>query len=60
MELGYIDAALRAAEGRKAEAWKLLGLNDRFALRRRVAAVLKGHPGLAGEFPTVGRLYGSK
>jgi DNA-binding NtrC family response regulator len=57
VELGYIESALRVADGRKAEAWKLLGLNDRFALRRRVAALLKRHPGLATSYPIVGKLY---
>ena len=57
VELGYIEAALRAADGRKAEAWKLLGLNDRFALRRRVKLLLDRHPELAAGFPTVRELY---
>jgi len=35
-ELKLIEEALRRAGGKKTEAWKWLGLNDRFALRRRI------------------------
>src|SRR5687767_13086591 len=29
-ELAYIERALQQVQGKKTEAWKLLGLNDRF------------------------------
>lgn len=57
-ELAYVEGALGLTEERKTEAWKLLGLNDRFALRRRVRALLETYPELAADFPTVRRLYG--
>ncbi len=57
-EFSYIEGALRATEERKNEAWKLLGLNDRFALLRRAKSLLQAFPQLATEFPTVHRLYG--
>lgn len=59
-ELTYIEEALRSTEGRKTEAWKLLGLNDRFALRRRVATLLNRYPHLASEFPLIQNLYSKK
>lgn len=55
--LAYIERALRTAKGKKSEAWKLLGLNDRFALRRRVKSLLRAHPALASEFPLIEKLY---
>ncbi len=58
LELSYIEKALQYTEERKTEAWKLLGLNDRFALLRRVKTVLKTYPNLGPDFPTVRRLYG--
>jgi len=56
-ELSYIEEALRSTKGRKTEAWKLLGLNDRFALHRRVTALFKKYPHLASEYPFVRELY---
>ena len=58
LELSYIEQALRLTEERKTEAWKLLGLNDRFALLRRAKSLLKGFPMIAAEFPLVRKLYG--
>jgi len=58
LELSYIEEALRITQERKTEAWKLLGLNDRFALLRRSKLLLQRYPSLASEFPTVQRLYG--
>jgi two-component system, NtrC family, response regulator AtoC len=58
LELSYIEEALRITQERKTEAWKLLGLNDRFALLRRSKVLLQRYPSLASEFPTVQRLYG--
>jgi hypothetical protein len=56
-ELSYMEGALRSTEERKTEAWKLLGLNDRFALLRRAKMLLKTYPHLAAAHPTVARLY---
>lgn len=58
LELSYIEQALRLTEERKTEAWKLLGLNDRFALLRRAKSLLKSFPAIALEFPLVQKLYG--
>jgi DNA-binding NtrC family response regulator len=59
-ELAHVEAALVRADGRKDEAWKLLGLNDRFALRRRVGVMLRRYPQVARQFPLVWKLYGKK
>jgi len=56
-ELRLVEQAMAAAEGRKGEAWKLLGLNNRFALRRRVRRLLSAHPDLAAEFPSLDRSF---
>jgi len=56
-ELAAIDRALRACGGKKTEAWKMLGLNDRFALRRRVHHLLGNYPELAQEFPALAAAY---
>lgn len=57
LELSLIEEALQLTEERKTEAWKILGLNDRFALRRRVKKILKEYPSLISSYPTVHRLY---
>ena len=49
-ELGCIEAALGRTGGRKAEAAEALGLNDRFAIRRRVMVLLRDFPRLADDF----------
>ena len=59
-ELTYMEEALQSTQERKTEAWKLLGLNDRFALLRRAKALIQRHPVLASEFPTVQKLYGKQ
>ncbi|MEO0021676.1 MAG: sigma-54 dependent transcriptional regulator [candidate division WOR-3 bacterium] len=46
MELAYIEAALKKCGGIKSEAWKLLGYNDRFALRRRIRIIQQKFPHL--------------
>jgi DNA-binding NtrC family response regulator len=56
-DLRYIEEALRSTEGRKTEAWKLLGLNDRFALHRRVKSILKRYPHLISDFPIIQSRY---
>jgi DNA-binding NtrC family response regulator len=53
-ELAYIDQALAATGGRKAEAWKLLGYRDRFAPYRRIRRILERFPELAKEFTWAG------
>ncbi len=57
-ELAEIERALQKAGGKKTEAWKLLGLNDRFALRRRAQRLLARYPHLAKNFPAVAAAYG--
>ena len=56
-ELTYIEEALRLTEGKKTEAWKILGLNDRFALRRRVKSIAESHGYLLALFPLVRERY---
>jgi len=55
--LKLIEEALRRAGGKKTEAWKLLGLNDRFALRRRILDLMKDNPALVKEFPLISQAY---
>ena len=57
LELSYIEQALRATNGRKSEAWKLLGLNDRFALLRRIKRIHARYPHLLETFPLIQQLY---
>ncbi|MFZ5926296.1 MAG: sigma-54-dependent transcriptional regulator [Acidobacteriota bacterium] len=58
-ELAEVERALEKAGGKKTEAWKLLGLNDRYALRRRVLRLLENYPSLADQFPRVRAAYPS-
>jgi hypothetical protein len=55
--LSYVQRALQSTDRRKTEAWKLLGLNDRFALRRRVKQIADAYPDLMRRFPVVQDLY---
>jgi DNA-binding NtrC family response regulator len=57
VELAYITEALRSTEGKKTEAYRVLGLNDRFALRRRIKRIGEAYPHLIESFPTVKKLY---
>jgi DNA-binding NtrC family response regulator len=57
LELAYIQDALELTEGKKTEAWRMLGLNDRFALGRRVKRIGKAYPHLISSFSLVQRLY---
>lgn len=50
-ELGLIEAALRQTGGKKGEAWRLLGLNDRFALRRRLRILTSKYPEMIADYP---------
>ncbi len=54
VELTYIEKALKATNGKKTEAWKLLGYNDRFALRRRIKILRRKFPYLIKEFVYLG------
>jgi DNA-binding NtrC family response regulator len=58
VELSYIEGALRATGERRTEAWKLLGLNDRFAMLRRAKKLLRAYPDLGAEYPSARKLYG--
>ncbi|HEV3470354.1 MAG TPA: sigma-54 dependent transcriptional regulator [Pyrinomonadaceae bacterium] len=57
IELAYIQNALQQTEGKKTEAWRVLGLNDRFALRRRVKRIGEAYPHLISSFSLVQKLY---
>lgn len=59
-ELAYIERALKMTGGKKTEAWKLLGYNDRFALRRRVIKIMEDFPDLVHQFPLVREKYKEK
>lgn len=59
-ELCCIEAALSSSGGRKAEAAALLGLNDRFALRRRVRAISSRFPSILPDFPVLGGCFGER
>ena len=57
VELGYMEKSLEVTEGRKTEAWRLLGLNDRFALLRRVKRIREQYPHILEQFPLVRSRY---
>lgn len=57
-ELAEAERALEKTGGKKTEAWRLLGLNDRYALRRRILRIMENHPGLADQFPRIVEAYG--
>lgn len=57
VELAYVQEALQFTEGKKADAWRLLGLNDRYALRRRVKRIGEAYPHLINSFSLVQKLY---
>ena len=50
-ELSHIEQALKKSGGKKEVASKILGLNDRFALRRRIKAIKRKYLELLKEFP---------
>ena len=58
-ELSYAEQALKAAEGKITEAWKLLGYNDRFVFSRRIRRILERYPNVAGDFPYVEEIFQS-
>lgn len=51
MELRYVEQALHLTGGKKTEAWKLLGYNDRETLYRHVRRIFTRHPTLRLEYP---------
>ncbi|MGH9242441.1 MAG: hypothetical protein ACRD3G_30700, partial [Vicinamibacterales bacterium] len=55
----YIDEALRAAAGRKSDAWRQLGYRNREALYRRVRIILRRSPALAESFPVLQQEFGA-
>jgi DNA-binding NtrC family response regulator len=57
LELKYIEEALKKCNGKKTEAWKLLGYADRFALRRKVKNIIKTFPQLIHHFPYIKKMY---
>lgn len=57
-ELHYIEMALKSVKGKKTEAWKILGLSNRYALKRRVDNHLEAFPDLFGAFPYLKSCYG--
>jgi two-component system, NtrC family, response regulator AtoC len=57
VELAYMEKSLELTEGRKTEAWRLLGLNDRFSLLRRVKRIREQYPQLLEQFPLVRSRY---
>ena len=57
VELAYIEAALRQSGGRKTEAWQLLGLKNRFALRRKVIRLAEKYPHLIEELPLIKKAF---
>jgi DNA-binding NtrC family response regulator len=57
VELAYIQDALQLTEGKKADAWRLLGLNDRYALLRRVKRIGEEYPHLINSFSLLQKLY---
>lgn len=52
-ELAEVERALAATGGKKSEAWKLLGLNDRYVFTRRVRRLLERFPHIAARFEQV-------
>jgi len=56
-ELAEVERALEKTAWKKTQAWKLLGLNDRYALRRRVLRLLEDYPNLSAQFPRLRDAY---
>jgi DNA-binding NtrC family response regulator len=52
-ELEQVEAALLKVHGKKAEAWKLLGLNDRYVFSRRIRRLFVRFPALVEKYPAV-------
>ncbi len=60
VELEMVAQALERSGGRKTEAWKLLGYQNRFAMLRRVKKILSEYPDVADEFPALKRSYSQR
>ncbi|RMD93985.1 MAG: sigma-54-dependent Fis family transcriptional regulator, partial [Calditrichaeota bacterium] len=56
-QLFCVEEALKATKGKKTEAWKLLGLHDRYALTNLMKRIRERYPNLLYEFPIVNRAY---
>jgi DNA-binding NtrC family response regulator len=59
-ELEQAEIALRRTGGRKSEAYKLLGLNDRFVFARRIKRLCQRFPELLNQFPAVKAAFQSE
>jgi len=57
LELAYIEKALEKVGGKKIEAWKILGYNDRYAMQRRIKRIIQSNNNLLYEFPLLQKLY---
>jgi len=57
MELAYIEEALKKSNGKKTEAWKLLGYNDRYKMKRRIDSILTRYPELSEQFYLIRNKY---
>lgn len=56
-ELQMIESALEQCEEEKSAAAQMLGMNDRFAIRRRIKTQCDKYPDLLSEFPLIKKLY---
>lgn len=56
-ELRLVREALEKTQGRKIEVARMLGYNDRFALRRRVLAIFRRFPHLKDEYLEVYQMF---
>ncbi len=52
IDVQFIELALKKTGGNKGEAWKLLRLNDRFALRRIIEGIIRDFPNLLTPYLT--------
>ena len=59
-ELAEVEHALESVQWKKTEAWRALGLNNRFALRRRVVRIFSQFPQLADAYPRLARVFKSE
>ncbi len=56
-ELAYIEMALKMSDGKKGEAWELLGYKNRHNLRRRLKAHVRDFPEVMDDFPYLKKRY---
>jgi DNA-binding NtrC family response regulator len=52
-ELEQVEVALQKAGGKKSEVWKILGLNDRYVLSRRIRRLITRFPTVVDEYSLV-------